>query len=306
MENIVWSDKVDKGDIPKVGGKGANLGEMSKHDLPVPEAFIVTADAFWYFVKEAKIKDKVFEILSELDVDNDTNLKHCSTSVRKLFTNSEIPLDLETDIVNAYKQISEKAGKKEEFVAVRSSAAAEDLPEASFAGQQETVLDVHTVRDLLSRVKDCWSSLYTPRAIFYREKQGFPHEKVALAVVVQRMVHSEVSGVMFTSDPITGDPTILIEAGYGLGEAIVGGEITPDTYYVEQKGLKIINKIIQKQTWMYTKDKNGDPVKADVDTRHQELQKLPDEYIVKVAELGYKIEEYYGAPMDVEWCVEAN
>lgn len=306
MENIVWSDNVDKSSIPKVGGKGANLGEMSKADLPVPESFIVTADAFWKFVKETKIKEDIFSILSGLDVNDDSNLKRCSNRVRELFTKVDIPIDLEVDVLNAYKELSEHAGKKEEFVAVRSSATAEDLPEASFAGQQETFLNVHTEKDLLKKVKKCWSSLYTPRAIFYREKQGFPHDKVALAVVVQRMVHSEVSGVMFTSDPITGEPTILIEAGYGLGEAIVGGEITPDTYYVQQEGLEIKNKIIQKQTWKYTKDKHGDPIKADVKSSKQKLQKLTNKHIIAVAELGKRIEDHYNQPMDVEWCVEAN
>ena len=306
MENIVWSDNVDKNSIPKVGGKGANLGEMSKADLPVPESFIVTADAFWKFVKETKIKEDIFNILSGLDVNNDANLKRCSNRVRELFTKVDIPIDLEVDVLNAYKELSERAGKKEEFVAVRSSATAEDLPEASFAGQQETFLNVHTEKDLLKKVKKCWSSLYTPRAIFYREKQGFPHDKVALAVVVQRMVHSEVSGVMFTSDPITGEPTILIEAGYGLGESIVGGEITPDTYYVQQDGLEIKNKIIQTQTWKYTKDKHGDPIKADVKSSQQKLQKLTNKHIIAVAELGKRIEDHYNQPMDVEWCVEAN
>lgn len=306
MENIVWSDTVDKSSIPKVGGKGANLGEMSKADLPVPESFIVTADAFWKFVKETKIKEDIFNILSGLDVNDDANLKRCSNRVRELFTKVDIPIDLEVDVLNAYKELSERAGKKEEFVAVRSSATAEDLPEASFAGQQETFLNVHTEKDLLKKVKKCWSSLYTPRAIFYREKQGFPHDKVALAVVVQRMVHSEVSGVMFTSDPITGEPTILIEAGYGLGESIVGGEITPDTYYVQQEGLEIKNKIIQTQTWKYTKDKHGDPIKADVKSSQQKLQKLTNKHIIAVAELGKRIEDHYNQPMDVEWCVEAN
>ncbi len=306
MDNIVWSDNVDKTSIPQVGGKGANLGEMSKADLPVPESFIVTADAFWKFIKETKIKEDIFNILSGLDVDDDANLKRCSNRVRELFTKVDIPLDLEVDVLNAYKELSEKAGKKEEFVAVRSSATAEDLPEASFAGQQETFLNVHTEKDLLAKVKKCWSSLYTPRAIFYREKQGFPHDKVALAVVVQRMVHSEVSGVMFTSDPITGEPTLLIEAGYGLGEAIVGGEITPDTYYVAQEDFTVKNKIIQKQTWMYTKDKHGDPTKADVGADRQELQKLADNHIIEIAKLGKRIEDHYDQPMDVEWCVEAN
>jgi pyruvate,water dikinase len=306
MENIVWSENVDKSSIPMVGGKGANLGEMAKVNLPVPEAFIITADSFWKFVKETKIKEKIFNILSGLDVNDDANLNRVSNRVRQLFYKGNIPLDLEVDILNAYKELSESAGKKEEFVAVRSSATAEDLPEASFAGQQETYLNVHNEKDLMDKVKKCWSSLYTPRAIFYREKQGFPHDKVALAVVVQRMVHSDVSGVMFTSDPVTGDPTILIEAGYGLGEAIVGGEITPDTYYVDQKNMDIKNKIIQTQTWKYTRNDKGNSIKARVSPGDQNIQKLSNKLIIEVARLGKRIEDHYGQPMDVEWCVENN
>jgi pyruvate,water dikinase len=306
MENIVWSENVDKNSIPMVGGKGANLGEMANAGLPVPESFIITADAFWKFIKETKIKDKIFNILTGLDVNDDASLKRASNRVRELFNKANIPLDLEVDILNAYKELSESAGKKEEFVAVRSSATAEDLPEASFAGQQETFLNVHSEKDLMDKVRKCWSSLYTPRAIFYREKQGFPHNKVALAVVVQRMVNSKVSGVMFTSDPITGDPTILIEAGLGLGEAIVGGEITPDTYYVDQKDMNIKNKIVQKQTWKYTKNEKGNSIKARVSPGNQDAQKLPNKQIVEVAMLGKRIEDHYDQPMDVEWCLEDN
>jgi pyruvate,water dikinase len=244
------------------------------------------------------------DILSKVKVDEEKSLTASSKSVREVVRGAKVPWNLEVDIVGAYKKLSEIAEEKEAFVAVRSSATAEDLPEASFAGQQETFLNVHSKEDLLDKVKECWGSLYTPRAIFYREKQGFSHEDVKLAVVVQRMVHSDVSGVMFSSDPSTGAPDVLIEAGYGLGEAIVGGQITPDTYRVLQDKLAITDKKISKQTWKYTKDKNGDTYKEDVPEELQEKQKMTDEQIVAVADLGVHIEQHYGEPMDIEWCYE--
>ncbi|MCK5559650.1 MAG: phosphoenolpyruvate synthase, partial [Thermoplasmata archaeon] len=306
MPNIVWTDEVTKDSIPLVGGKGANLGEMFKNELPVPEAFILTSEAYWKFVQEGGIKDQVLNILKATNVNDDKSLNSASKEIRGIFTETKIPWDMEIDILNAYKKLSQDHDTEDALVAVRSSATAEDLPEASFAGQQETYLNVKKEPELLLRVRDCWSSLFTPRAIFYREKQGFDHNKVALAVVVQRMVNSEVSGVMFTSDPVTGDPTVLIEGGFGLGEAIVGGEIIPDTYHIAQENLQIMNKKISKQTWMYTKDSTGKTVKIDLEPELQGVQKLSNENIIKVAEFGVRIEEHYKQPMDVEWCIEDN
>jgi pyruvate,water dikinase len=306
MKTILWANEVNQKDVPSVGGKGANLGEMIGNNFPVPDAFIVTADAYWKFLRESGIKEKIFKALDGLDVNDSNELMARSKKVRKIFDSGKVPWDLELDIINAYKKISKGAGKAAEFVAVRSSATAEDLPEASFAGQQETFLNIRGEEDLLKMVRQCWSSLFTPRAIFYREKQGFEHAQVALAVVVQRMVNSEVSGVMFTSDPVTGEPRIVIEAGYGLGEAIVGGEITPDTYTVDQKSLQIIDKKVAPQTWMYTRSPKGESVKLDVLEEVQKKQKLSNELIIKVGKSGRNIEKHYGEPMDVEWCVEAN
>jgi pyruvate,water dikinase len=306
MKTIVWANEVNKGSIPQVGGKGANLGEMLAAKLPVPQAFIVTVDAFEHFVTTVGIKDEIMRILGDVKVDNEKSLSGASKSVREVVRSAKIPWNLEVDIVGAYKKLSAMAGDTETFVAVRSSATAEDLPEASFAGQQETFLNVHSKEDLLEKVRECWGSLYTPRAIFYREQQGFAHEDVKLAVVVQRMVHSEISGVMFSSDPSTGAPEILIEAGYGLGESIVGGEITPDTYKIAQDKFEIIGKKISKQTWMYTKNEQGDTFKEDIIPELQERQKITDEQIVAVAKVGVEIEEHYGAPMDIEWCIENN
>ncbi|MEE9150553.1 MAG: phosphoenolpyruvate synthase [Thermoplasmata archaeon] len=304
MKTIVWANEVNKKSIPQVGGKGANLGEMLGVNFPIPQAFIVTADAFEHFITTVGIKDEIINVLSGVKVNEEKSLTSASKTVREVVRNAKIPWNLEVDIVGAYKKLSEIAGDKETSVAVRSSATAEDLPEASFAGQQETYLNVHTKEDLLDKVKECWSSLYTPRAIFYREQQGFKHEDVKLAVVVQRMVHSDVSGVMFSSDPSTGAPEVLIEAGFGLGESIVSGQITPDTYRITQDTLEIMDKKISKQTWMYTKSEEGNTIKMKVPDEYQEMQKMTDEQIRTMAELGVKIERHYKAPMDIEWCIE--
>jgi len=300
METIKWAQDVNKKDIGTVGGKGANLGEMLKNDFPVPPAFIVTADAFWSFLEETKTKDSVFSVLRNVDVNDSDDLEKKSEEIKKIITGANIPWTTEVDILDAYRKLDNG------FVAVRSSATAEDLPEASFAGQQETFLNVKGEQTLLESVKQCWASLYTSRAIFYREKQGFKHEDVRLAVVVQKMVDADVSGVMFTSDPITGKPKVLIEAGYGLGETIVGGKITPDTYVVDQNTFEIEDKNISVQKIKYVKGEEGKTTEVEIEEGQQDKQKMSDDDIVKLAGIGKRIEQHYNEPMDVEWCMENN
>ncbi|MBA3044074.1 phosphoenolpyruvate synthase, partial [archaeon] len=300
METIKWINDVNREDIAVAGGKGANLGEMLKNDFPVPPAFIVTADAFWNFLEETKIKDSVFNILRNINVDDSDDLEKKSGEIKKIITSANMTWTIEVDVLDAYRKLDDA------FVAVRSSATAEDLPEASFAGQQDTYLNVKGEQELLSSVKKCWASLYTPRAIFYREKQGFKHEDVKLAVVVQKMVNADISGVMFTSDPITGKPKILIETGYGLGETIVGGKITPDTYIVDQDTLEIEDKNIATQKIKEVKGEDGKTTEVEVEQWKQDKQKMPDTDIVKLAEIGKRIEKHYNEPMDVEWCMENN
>ena len=206
------------------------------------------------------------------------------------------------DIRKSYAKLFAKG--KEGFVAVRSSATAEDLPDASFAGQQETYLNVHGEEDLFDKIRKCWSSLFTARAIAYREKQGFAHEDVKLAVVVQKMVNSEVSGIMFTVDPNSGAKEIVIEGGYGLGEAIVGGEVTPDTYKIDKDNMSIKARRISTQKWKYTKGPDGSTVKEDIPEEKQAVQKIEDRRVVEIAEIGRQIEIHYEKPMDMEWCIE--
>ena len=241
-KKIVDVNELHVEDIPIVGGKGANLGELTNAGFPVPEAFVLTTAAYDYFVQSSNLMDKVAKELAGIDRNSDDSLAAASDKIRALFEECDIPQDLKKDIVSKYRILIPKG--KVGFVAVRSSATAEDLPDASFAGQQETYLNVRDEEDLFDKIRKCWSSLFTARAIAYREKQGFAHEDVKLAVVVQRMVNSEFSGIMFTVDPNSGAKQIVIEAGYGLGEAIVGGEVTPDTYVVDKQKMEILKRRI--------------------------------------------------------------
>ena len=301
-KKIVDVNELHVEDIPIVGGKGANLGELTNAGFPVPEAFVLTTASYDYFIQSAKLMDKINEAISGIDRNSDDSLTEASAKIRNMFEECEIPDDLKKEIISRYKILFPK-GKKG-FVAVRSSATAEDLPDASFAGQQETYLNVVDEADLFDKIRKCWSSLFTARAIAYREKQGFAHEDVKLAVVVQRMVNSEFSGIMFTVDPNSGANQIVIEAGYGLGEAIVGGEVTPDTYVVDKLKMDILKKRISTQTWKYVRGKNGGCEKQDIPKDMVKAQKIPDARVQEIAEIGRQIEIHYEKPMDMEWCIE--
>lgn len=302
MKKIVDVNELRVTDIPIVGGKGANLGELTMAGFPVPNAFVLTTAAYDYFIEKSKIFDFINDELASIDRTSDQSLVDASKRIRDAFESFEIPKDLMDDIVKNYVKLFPKG--KEGFVAVRSSATAEDLPDASFAGQQETYLNVHGEEDLFDKIRKCWSSLFTARAIAYREKQGFAHDDVKLAVVVQKMVNSDVSGIMFTVDPNSGAKEIVIEAGFGLGEAIVGGEVTPDTYKVDKSTMEVKDKRISTQKWKYTKGKDGSTVKEDIPSDKEKVQKIEDRRIIEIAEIGRQIEIHYEKPMDMEWCVE--
>ncbi len=291
-----------KNDIDIAGGKGANLGELVAAGFNVPPGFVLTTAAYDYFLESSGIKDTIYELLAKVDASSEASLQDTSQRIRELFDTVEIPPDLKEEILASYKVLFK--GKRPGLVAVRSSATAEDLPTASFAGQQDTYLNVESPEDLLDKVRKCWSSLFTPRAIYYRITKGFEHSKVKLAVVVQKMINSEISGIMFTVDPNSEMPHIIIEAGYGLGEALVGGKVTPDTYVVDKFHSKILNKRIAKQTWKLVRGKGGECVRADVPEELSSVQKMTDEQILALGEIGRNIETHYNRPMDIEWCIE--
>lgn len=296
---ILKFNQVGRTDIPYVGGKGANLGEMVSANIPVPDGFIVTAKAYYDFLKLTSLKEKILAELSGLDVDDSEKLQAASKRVRTAILKAKLPDELAEKIKEAYHELS---GKHDKLVAVRSSATAEDLPDASFAGQQETYLNIKGWEDVVKHTQKCWASLFTSRAIFYRTEKGFNHFKVGIAVPVQLMVQSDVSGIMFTVNPLTNNQKeVSIEAAYGLGQPVVSGELTPDQYIVRKKTEEIIDKEIMKQTWQYTIEK-----KVPVSKKYQTAQKLSDKKIIELAKIGMNIEQHYGHPQDIEWGMEDN
>ncbi|MBL7208673.1 MAG: phosphoenolpyruvate synthase [Dehalococcoidia bacterium] len=299
---IAWFAEATKNDIPLVGGKGANLAEMFNARIPVPPGFIVTADAYLDFLEAARIVHEIRPYLETLDVNDSKKLQEVAGLIKDKIASSPMPDDVISQIKSAYRELG--GG----LVAVRSSATAEDLPEASFAGQQRTFLNVQGEDEVVAAVQGCWASLFEPRAIFYRHEHGFDHFKVAIAVPVQVMVQSEISGVLFTVEPLSNDKTkILIEAIYGLGEAIVSGEITPDQYLLDKEHLKILEKAVRKQEWQLVRDAKAPAGELDGNVRRavpaskQSAQKLTDEDIVALASLGKTIEDLYQSPQDIEW-----
>ncbi len=286
--------------VEEVGGKGASLGEMEQNGFPVPTGFVVTSGAYFQFVRETKIQDKIIQLIDAIDVENTAQLEEVSAKVRKIIENATIIPKIKSEITNNYNILSEG---KPILVAVRSSATAEDLPEASFAGQQETYLNIQGSEEVAKAVQRCWASLFTARAVYYRKKQGFGTEKVGLCAVIQKMVESEVSGIMFTADP-TGDKNkIIIEAGFGLGETIVSGSVTPDNYVVDKSTMSIASKKILKQEWMLVKD-GKENVRVNLGHGKSDVQKMSDEKIVELAQIGKRIEEHYQKPMDIEWAMQ--
>lgn len=305
-ENILWFKEISKADIPSVGGKGANLGELMGAGLPVPDGFVLTVKAYFDFLKKYQIERKILQTTIGLDVENNPALNKAAKEIKEEILKHPLPSDLEKEIISAYKKLGPPAGGGNELVAVRSSATAEDLPTASFAGQQATFLNVQGEKELIEAVKKAWASLFEPRAIYYRTVNHFDHLKVGLAVPVQKMVQSEVAGVMFTIDPVKNDKSkIVIDAAYGLGEIVVSGAVTPDHYVVEKKSLKILEKKIAKQTWEIKKSGSGNK-KVDVLPELQEKQKLTDEQIIELAKIGLKIEDHYQFPQDTEWALEGG
>ncbi|MBI0583692.1 MAG: phosphoenolpyruvate synthase [Methanomassiliicoccus sp.] len=290
-------------DIPIAGGKAANLGELTSAGFDVPPGFVLTTESYDYYLKQNDLSKVISKALATVDVSSDASLQEVSGTIRKAFEEGDMPKDLEATVLDEYK----KLGKGHyPLVAVRSSATAEDLPTASFAGQQDTYLNVSEPKSLLISIKKCWASLFTPRAIAYRVSKDFDHEKVKLAVVVQRMINSDISGIMFTIDPNSELPHIIIEAGYGLGEALVGGKVTPDTYVVDKFHRKLLNRRISNQTWKLVRGGSGECMRVDIPTDLAKKQKLDDEQILDLAEVGNQIEMHYGRPMDIEWAMEGG
>jgi pyruvate,water dikinase len=300
-EFIRWLDEIGSEDLGTVGGKGASLGEMTGAGLPVPPGFVVTAETYREFIESTGIDEELFDAV-DVDTEDSTALAEAEAHAKELILGTELPKEMREGIVDAYAALDEG----DAFVAVRSSATAEDLPDASFAGQQETFLNI-TGEDLVDRVKRCWASLFTQRAIYYRQEQGFDHDIVDIAVVVQRMVDAEKSGVMFTSHPSTGEPKIIIEAAWGLGEAVVSGSVSPDNYVIDRDTGEILDATVADKKTMMEKDpETGSTVEREVDEERREAQVLNESEIESLIELGKRAEDHYGEPQDIEWAITGD
>jgi pyruvate,water dikinase len=304
---VKWFKDLGKDDIPTVGGKCANLGELyGKIGVPVPNGFAISADAFRIFLEKNRAAKKVDAFLAGIDVNDSAKLEEASHQIRMHLEGLSMPKEIKDAVQTAYRQLCKERGMKEVAVAVRSSATAEDLPGASFAGQQDTFLNV-TGQTLLQRVQQCWSSLYTPRAIFYRQEKGFAQDKVLISVAVQEMIDSKVSGVMFTLEPVQGDRNkVVINASWGLGEAVVSGQITPDEYVVEKGTFRILDRKVFRKQRQIAYDHKGGTTWAAVPEEMQNVQALSDAAIVRLAQYGVQIEDHYGAAQDIEWAVDRD
>lgn len=302
-------------DVPSVGGKNASLGEMyrklASQKVKVPNGFATTSEAYNYFLHEAGVKDRIKKILKGLDTGNVNDLMKRSAEVRQVILHTPLPKDFENEIISGYKKLSAEYGETNTDVAVRSSATAEDLPDASFAGQQDTYLNISGDAQLLDAVRRCVASLFTSRAISYRVDKHFDHFKIALSVGVQKMVRSDVgsSGVMFTIDTESGfQNAVLINSIYGLGENIVQGKVSPDEFYVFKPTKAIISKSIGKKAlrMIYNKDPKKPTKDIKVKPEEQRKQSITDQQVLKLAEWGMIIEKHYKRPMDIEWALDGK
>jgi pyruvate,water dikinase len=319
VEFVKWFSELSNKDVSIAGGKGASLAEMYNAKMPIPPGFVITAQAFDYFTKKTKLDVRIKNILSKLDIENTESLRKVSDQIREMIEKESLPSELEEAILESYEILADSSSKQGDalsvvqaknypFVAVRSSATTEDLAEASFAGQQDSFLNVRGKDELLLYVKKCMSSLFTARAIYYRVKQGFKDVQAYLAVVVMKMVNSDKSGVMFTKNPTKNDNSVVIEAVGGLGEGIVSGKIKPDHYEVsgdledfEIKETSVVDKKIA-----IVKNADGKNETITLPPEKSTRQVLNNYEIKRLAQYGKQLEEHYGKPQDIEFAIESE
>ena len=301
MELIRKFEKLGKGDVGIAGGKGASLGEMTQAGILVPPGFVILANSFEQFLEENEISADIDSILSKVNHHETSSVDSASAEIQSIILNANFPDDIRVAVLEHFKSLDA------EFVAVRSSATAEDGISASWAGELESYLNT-TSADLLDNIKKCWASLFTPRAIFYRFEKGMHKDKVSVAVVIQKMIQSEISGICFTVHPVTEDKNqIVIEAGYGLGEAIVGGMITPDNYVIDKTDFSISDIYISEQSKKIIRAENREGnIEKSVIESEREKQKLSGEKIVELARICVNIENHYKFPCDIEWAMDTH
>lgn len=305
---VLWFEECDMDSVPLVGGKNASLGELLNADIPVPPGFAITTKAYSRFLEQGNIKEQIIDYLNGVTADDVESGEKASKAIRNLIEQTEISVELQDFIGEFYRRLSKRCNTPAVPVAVRSSATAEDLPGASFAGQQDTFLWVRGIDTIMDHVKKCWSSLFTARAIYYRTKMGFPHDKVEISVGIQKMANAWTAGVMFTLNPATGDrATIAIDANWGFGESVVSGECTPDNFIINKITNDITKKTIGHKTILYTRDpKHHCVIKQAVPDERADIQCVVDSDAIQLAQVGKRIEKHYGRPMDIEWAIDKD
>lgn len=301
---IAWFNEINEKDLPLLaGGKGASLCRMSRNGFPVPPGFIVTSQMFSSFMRENVLYDTVYRKLSEIDWDDYDTLENISAYIRETIANAPMPEVMEKQIITFYRELGENSP-----VAVRSSGTAEDLDDASFAGQQETFLYVIGEAEIIKYIKACWASLYNGSAIFYRKSKGFNEQEISIAVVVQHMVNSEKAGVMFSSNPITKDQNIvMIEGSWGLGESVVQGLVTPDNYLIDKTTFEETECVIsEKETMVVRMDGGSGVLEREVPPDMRNKPVLSREEIKALTEMAKHVESFYQKPQDLEWAFEGG
>ena len=303
---ILWLEQVTTDLTSLVGGKGANLGQLLHGGFPVPTGFVVTTSAFKKTLETNNLTDAIHTIEANIDHSDLETLEIKARNIQTLILNTKIPFALLSLMLNAFNSLDCS------LAAVRSSATMEDSITASFAGQQNTYLNIRTAAEFIDALMNCWASLYEPRTIKYRFEKGLGELPIETGVVVQSMINSDVSGVIFTLDPVTGNSeTVTIEAIYGLGEPLVSGEITPDLYIVEKESGHIHKQIISEQTWMLKANDDYSPnqpnnIQVSIDQSAQKIPKLSGAQISQLTQTAISIDNYYGLPQDIEWAICEN
>jgi pyruvate, water dikinase len=298
MEFIRDFKKISKNNVDLAGGKGASLGEMTQIGIAVPTGFVILSTAFENFLEETDLNVEIDAALEDVNHKEIHTMENASEKIQALILGAEMPKEIEIEIEKYFKKL------KARYVAVRSSATAEDSSSAAWAGQLESYLNTSD-ENLLENIKKCWASLFTPRAIFYRFEKGLHKQKISVAVVVQKMVESEISGIAFSVHPITQDRNqLIIEAGFGLGEAIVSGQITPDSYVIEKEPRQILDVNVNAQERALYRGKKGGVEWKKLPAEKRDQQVLSGKNILEISKIVIRIEKHYGFPCDIEWAYE--
>ncbi len=305
MAYVIGFEEVGKGSLPIVGGKNASLGEMLKAGIRVPPGFAITTDSYLELISTAGIASEIQTILSRVNPDDVASLDNACAKIQALILNATMSAPIASAIKENYCRLCDQCQVDDLPVAVRSSATAEDLPNASFAGQQDTFLWVKGLDAVIQMAQKCWASLFTARAIGYRAKMNFPHDKVLISVGVQKMVNSRTSGVLFTVNPLNGDPSkIVVEGSWGFGEAVVSGSVTPDKFVVDKVCYEVNERTISTKTVECIYEPGQGVVHREVDASRQAVPCMNDRELMELVKVAKRIEDHYGCPMDVEWAID--